>query len=146
MENRDLIILIILVILIGGGLTWQEGNYSKETSLVSIKTDKTDYEEQGTLKLAIKNNSWKNICFSSCYPYVLEKKNNGWLSYPYQSCSKPDVNQICLSAFQSKFFEIILPFLDKGTHRLAVPACLNCDNKDGFREDNKFYSNEFSIK
>ena len=146
MENKDLIILIILTILVGGGLIWQDRDYLIKTFPILIRTDKTEYQKGEILKLAIKNNLGKNICFSSCYPYHLEEKDGDWESYPYSECPKSDINEICLSARQSKFFEINLPFVDEGAHRLAIPVCFNCKDKDGFREDNKFYSNEFSIR
>ena len=145
MENRDLFILIILVIIIGVGLTWQERSYVTNTE-VSITTDKKDYQKNSILKLAIRNNLAKSICFSSCYPYYLEKKDGGWDIYSYSKCSDSDINDICLSANQSKFFEINLSFIAAGLHRLAIPVCLNCKDKDSFKEDSKFYSNEFSVK
>ena len=146
MENKDLIILSILIILIGGGLMWQERNYSAKTALVSIKTDKMEYDKNGILKMAIKNNLWENICFSSCYPYYIEKKDGDWKAYSYSNCSQSNINDICLNAHQAKFFEINLSFIAAGLHRLVIPACLNCKNNDTFKEDTKFYSNEFSVK
>lgn len=146
MENKDLIILIILIIIIGGGLIWEEKNYSLNASPVSIRTDKAEYQKEGILKLVIKNNFGKNICFSSCYPYYLEKKDGGWSLYSYSQCQKPDLSEICLSPRQSKFFEISLAYIGGGLHRLIVPVCLDCKDKENFREDNRFYSNEFLIR
>jgi len=117
-----------------------------KTAPVLIKTDKTEYDKNSVLKIAIKNNLGENICFSSCYPYYIEKKDGGWESYSYSNCPQSDINDICLSAHQAKFFEINLSFITDGLHRLAIPACLNCKNKDTFKEDTKFYSNEFSVK
>lgn len=146
MKNKDLIIPAILIILIGAGLIWQEKKYSREVSSVSIKTDKTAYQIGNILRLAIINNLEKNICFSSCYPYLLERKYADWTSYAYQQCLESDINQFCLAASQSKFFEINLPNVDQGSHRLAIPVCISCRDNDSFKEDNRFYSNEFIIQ
>lgn len=146
MEKKDLIIIIILLVVIWGGLVWQERDQTANAAPVSIKTDKSEYAKNDPLKIAIKNNLGESICFSSCYPYYWEKKDGGWKIYSYSQCDKSNINDICLTAHQAKFFEIDLSFLTAGIHRLVVPVCLDCKNKDGFREDNKFYSNEFLIK
>ena len=146
MKNKDLVIPAILIILIGAGLIWQEKKYSRNALCVSIKTDKTEYQKGNILKLAISNNLRKNVCFSSCYPYLLERKDADWSEYIYQQCPESDINQFCLTASQSKFFEINLPDVNQGNHRLVVPVCVNCKDKDNFKEDNRFYSNEFIIQ
>lgn len=146
MENKDLILLIVLITLVGAGLWWQERDHTLETVSVFVRTDRIEYNKNDALKVIIENNLGKSICFSSCYPYYLEKKNGGWESYSYSKCSKSDINDICLVGHQAKFFEIGLSFITEGIHRLAVPVCLNCKDRDSFREDNKFYSNEFKVK
>ncbi len=146
MKNRDLIILIILTVVIWGGLSWQQRSQVANATPVLIKTDRGEYSKSDAVKVAIKNNLGKNICFSSCYPYYLEKKDGSWDLYSYSECQKTNINDICLTAHQAKFFEIDLSFITKGIHRLVIPVCLNCKDRDGFREDSKFYSNEFSVK
>lgn len=120
--------------------------YQLEKRGVSIVTDKNEYEAGGTLKVKIKNNFGKQICFSSCYPYLLENKNENWESYKYAECQKFDGNDHCIKAGDLKAFEFTLPKDVKGTHRLAIPICLGCKNENPFREDKRFYSNEFIIK
>jgi hypothetical protein len=94
----------------------------------------------------IKNNFGRQICFSSCYPYFLEKKNEKWESYKYAECQKFDGNGHCITAGDLKAFELTLPEGIKGIHRLAVPVCIGCKSQDPFKETTRFYSNEFTIK
>lgn len=120
--------------------------YQMEKGGVLITTDKTEYEAGGTLKVKIKNNFGKQICFSSCYPYLLESKNENWESYKYAECQEFNGNGHCLRAGDLKAFELTLPGIIKDPQRLAIPICLSCKNEDPFREDKRFYSNEFLIK
>ncbi len=146
MENKDLIILTILIALIWGGLIWQERDQTTNAVPVLIKTDKIEYAKSDPLKVAIKNNLGEKICFSSCYPYYWERKDGGWEIYSYSDCQEANINEICLPAHQEKFFEINLSLLTAGIHRLVVPVCQNCEDKGGFTENDMFYSNEFLIK
>jgi hypothetical protein len=141
-KNTTLVLIVITSLLVAGGLFWT----FSQGGQITINTDKLEYEKEGVLKLAITNNSGKEVCFSSCYPYLLEKKNGEWSPYPYQECGKPDVNGTCLPAHQSKFFEINLPDVAAGLNRLSLAACLSCRDGDGFKTDQVFYSNEFSVK
>lgn len=143
-NNKILIGLVVLIILTISFLVWQF--FIVKAPKVLLLTDKTEYEQDGTLKIAIKNDSGENICFSSCYPYYFEKKNSNFEPYSYPICQAPNLNQVCVEPNQSKFFETALPPLEAGFHRLAIPACVGCKIKDNFREDKKFYSNEFVIK
>ena len=45
-----------------------------QKGLVNVITDKSEYQLGGILKIKIENNSRKTVCFSSCYPYLFEKK------------------------------------------------------------------------
>lgn len=142
MNKKNLIILlVVLVILIVsfGTLFWKRQK-------VEIITDSRIYENSEKMKLKIKNLSLKNICFSSCYPYYLEKKNGQWQSYHYESCPKTDLSEKCLKRFEVKAFEISLPESQQGLYRILVPACLDCQEGEVFQEAEKFYSNEFTIK
>jgi len=146
MEKKDIIILVILSVLVVAGLTWQIKNYLTSALPVSIKTDKTEYDKDSALKVVIENDSGKSICFSSCYPYYIEKKDGQFESYSYSSCSKQNLNESCVGSHQTKFFQINLNSLEDGFHRLVIPACLGCEFEGNFREDQRFYSNEFVIK
>ena len=137
-----LILLVIILLILWMG--WK--GYQLEKGEVLIITDKTEYEAGGNLKVKIKNNFSKQICFSSCYPYLLEKKNEKWESYKYVECQKFNGNGHCLKAGQLKAFELTLPKVSEGLHRLAIPICIGCKSEDIFREDKRFYSNEFTVK
>lgn len=139
-----LIIIIVVLLLIIGWMGWE--GYRLQKGGILIVTDKTEYEAGGDLKLKIKNNFPKQICFSTCYPYLLEQKNQNWESYKYTECQEFDGNGHCIKAGDLKAFELTLPKAIKGIHRLAIPVCLGCKSKDPFHEDKRFYSNGFSVK
>lgn len=144
MKNKILIASSLLVAAILS-LLWQ-WYFDVGASKLSISTDKTEYNSDGVLKVAVRNNSRRNICFSSCYPYYLEKKNSNFEPYSYNICQAPNLNQVCVGPNQTKFFETALPPVEAGLHRLAIPACVGCKVEESFKEDGKFYSNEFAIK
>lgn len=116
--------------------------------LVNIITDKNEYALGAILRVKVENNSRESICFSSCYPYIFERKDGGWESYRYEDCPKEDLVETCVSPKQIKAFEITISSLlmEKGSHRLAIPTCIGCNFNDMFREDQKLYSNDFIIK
>jgi hypothetical protein len=148
MKVKQALIFIIVVFLILLAIiflmAWK--GYQLEKGGISIVTDKTEYEAGGNLKVKIKNNFGKQICFSSCYPYLLESKNDNWKSYEYPECQKFDGNGHCIKAGDLKAFELTLPERIKGIHRLAIPVCIGCKSEDPFKETTRFYSNEFTIK
>ena len=117
-----------------------------EKGEILIATDKTEYEAGETLKVKIENKFQKQICFSTCYPYFLENKNENWKSYEYTECHEFNGNGHCIKAGDLKAFELTLPQNVKGSHRLAIPICIGCQSEDIFQEDKRFYSNEFTIK
>jgi hypothetical protein len=145
--GKFLIILgigLVILLLVIGWMGWK--GYQLEKGDLSIITDKTEYEAGGNLKVKIKNNFGKQICFSSCYPYLLENENENWKSYKYAECQKFDGNGHCIKAGDLKAFELTLPERIKGIHRLAIPICIGCKSEDTFKETTRFYSNEFTIK
>lgn len=145
--ERFLIILGICLVIILAIILWMGWKgYQLQKRDLSIVTDKTEYESGGILKVKIKNNFGENICFSSCYPYLLENKNENWESYKYAECQKLNGNGSCIEARKEKAFELTLPEAPEGLHRLAIPVCIGCQNEDTFKEDARFYSNEFTIK
>ena len=140
------IILVVIVMLIF--LFWKGFQISKEKGL-SVLTYEKEYQTGENPKVKITNNSPERICFSSCYPYYLEKNNGSPLkSYQYGNCPHPDVAEICMAPREVKLFEILLDnmTLEKGHHRVAIPACIRCALRENFRKDKFFYSNEFMIK
>ncbi len=145
MKNNKILIVSSLLVAAILSLLWQ-WYFDANTLKLLISTDKTEYNSDGALKVTIQNDSRKNVCFSSCYPYYLERKNSNFESYSYSVCQTPDLNQVCVEPRQSKFFETTLPPLETGIHRMAIPACVGCKIKENFKENRKFYSNEFVIK
>jgi hypothetical protein len=139
-----LIIVFLILFVIIFWMGWK--GYQSQKGEILITTDKTEYETGGILKVKIKNNFGEQICFSSCYPYYLEIKNEEWKSYKYAECQKLNGNGHCMKAGELKTFELTLPQTSDGLHRLTIPVCIGCKSEDTFREDKRFYSNEFTIK
>jgi len=144
------ILIIIVLVLITGCVAWKgyQIKKGKERGASIISTYQTEYAEGENPRIKINNNTDKTICFSSCYPYYLEKDDGSSQAYNYGSCPYADVAQPCMKPGDVKAFEILLDKMkiDKGTHRIAVPACVDCALQESFRRDEWFYSNEFVIK
>lgn len=113
---------------------------------INILTDKKEYEVGDELRVKIENNSQENICFSSCYPYYIERKNVTWERYRYQDCPEEDKISNCVEANSVKAFELTIPKITEGSHRLLVRACINCGLDGIFKEDKNLFSNQFIIK
>lgn len=146
MEKKKFLIIgtgiaLLAIIVLIALLFPQEG-------LVNVITDKNEYKLGDILKIKVENNLNKNVCFSSCYPYVFERKNGDWESYDYTNCLDSDIVEVCVDSKKIKAFEITIPlsFMEKGDHRLLIPACIGCDRNETFEENQKFYSNDFVIK
>ena len=140
MDKKLLIAAFLVLIIIGIlGFLWK-------VQKVVVSTEQQQYGNGGLLKVKIKNYFLRNVCFSSCYPYYLEKKNGVWKSYLYQNCDKPDTIEKCIEPGQTKAFEIPLPIVREGLHRIIVPICKNCEIGENFQETGRFYSNEFELK
>jgi len=146
--DKTLIISLILMVLIILGGIWLKKPGVKTLEII---TDQQQYDNDGTLRLKVKNLLAANVCFSSCYPYYLERKENrdslaSWNAYSYQSCPYNDQAKECIDSGSTKAFEISLPKIKGGVHRLSLPACENCTEGQTFQENQRFYSNEFEVK
>ncbi len=130
-----LIIIILLAIFL-----------PRNVESISIITDKINYSSGDSLKIKIENNSLKDICFSSCYPYYFEKKGDQWKDYKYQECSKQDIIETCINPGKVKAFEMEVPSLEEGSHRIVLPICTDCQTGRNFQENKRYYSNEIIIK
>lgn len=143
MENKEFLkwigIIVIVAIILAVLFVFQGAS-------VKITTDKKEYKAGDTLKVKIKNDSRENICFSSCYPYYWEKKKENWEDYHYVDCPDNNLVDNCVNPKKVKAFELSIPVIDNGLHRLAIPACLGCNLQERFREDQRFYSNDFVIE
>ncbi len=136
-----IIVFIVLVLLVAFFL-----NSSRVPGEVVIITDKTGYALGETLIMNINNNLAENICFSPCSLGLLEKKNAQWETYLYEECKKADECLEIIEPRQVRAFEFDISMIEFGLHRIVMPACINCRPGDDFREDQIFYSNEFTIK
>lgn len=138
-----LLAIIVLTLIIVAGLAPSDRNRS---SGLEITTEMEGYDKEDLLKVKIVNKTDKDICFSSCYPYYLEReKEEGWKSYSYSNCSDENLAVACIVSKDVKAFELVLPPTIEGSHRLAIPICYDCDEGDNFEAQKKFYSNEFII-
>lgn len=143
--------ILLAVVFIAGiflYLNMDAGQGSAESGSIIALIDKYDYSHADKLRVEIENKEGKSICFSSCYPYVLQMKNIGWNDYSYSGCEEQNVAEICIDPGQLKAFEIPLNeiSLKPAVHRLAIPACIGCAIGEQFRVDKIIYSSEFEIK
>ncbi len=146
--NVVLIVAVLFIIIRSWKIYQDIEQIIPETGGIIIATDKKEYRSGELLRLTIKNNFAKNVCFSSCYPYFLEKKDEkkGWKSYKYQNCPESDVAEKCMEKEQIKAFMTTLPKIKKGIHRIRIPCCIGCKIQQDFKESKRFYSNEFKIE
>lgn len=142
LRDKKVLILRILIVLVVISGTW----LILEGRKIEILSDKTEYQKGENLKLKIKNRLIENICFSSCYPYLLERQDREWKSYIYGECQEADINETCIKPGQTKAFEITLFQTEQGLHRIRVSVCKDCKTGEDFKSGESFYSNEFEIK
>jgi len=138
-----LILIAIIAVIILSYVFYQKRTPKENGTIIVV--EKGDYKIGETLKIKIANNSNKEICFSSCYPYYFERKDGSWTAYNYESCPEDNLAKPCLEPSQEKAFEISIPQIEKGVHRLSLPACLECGLNSGFKESERLYSNDFII-
>lgn len=137
-----LFILIVIWVLFG------QKNF--DASNITATTSELEYSSGETLKVMIENNSSDGISFSDCYPYYFERQLEGnWVAYNYEDCGQLDATDNSIQARASKTFEIIVPELSElqrgVSHRLMIPVCKNCQDKNIFEKQFVIYSNEFLI-
>ena len=149
--SKIVILILIIIILVFGYFLYLK--IGKPGNFEDLLTDKSEYSAGDTMRVKIKNTFGDLICFSSCYPYYFEKKNSKteWEGYKYSVCPAENLPEKCVKRGEIKAFEIILPVLEKGIHRLTVPiyiefSCHDCEVKGIFKESLRLYSNEFNIK
>ena len=146
MTKKDFLITLIGLILLGLIILAVFLIPPKVPEEVNIITDAKEYGIGDVLKVKIENNLKENICFSSCYPYTIEKKNGEWNSYCYEDCLDSDLNESCVGSREVKAFEFVIPSIDTGFHRLGISACIGCNVDEIFEQGQKLYSNDFLIK
>jgi len=117
---------------------------------VSVSTDKPEYLPGEKIKIAIKNDSDRNVCLESCNTYLLEKKNGGWKALPGKQCFA----NFCTPFSGTEAFEVetVWDFgkyrLESGLYRVSVPVYINCASRDfsSCAGQKTFYSGELRIK
>ncbi len=141
MKKQTWILIIILVVIFGALLLW----YSSQAG-VKVILRKTEYIKNEKLQVQIENYLSSSICFSSCYPYLLQRKIDGkWENYKHGECKEEDINEACLEPKEKKAFELSLKNTTEGTHRLAIPVCKNKKEGEKFKENQRLFSKEFRI-
>ena len=153
MEKKDILLIIsgvaILIVIAAIAYLMPPENSQKQWTAaegVKILTDKGEYSPGEMLKVKIENNSEEKFCFSSCYPYYIQKKNGGWETYRYVDCPQEDVVDNCVAPKSIKAFELEVPPVSEGPHRLAISACLSCQIRELFKKEKSFFSNRFFVK
>ena len=138
------VLFALIVIILAMGLGKKDAVSEKGVRAV---TDKKEYiKGRDSLKVKIENSSEEKICFSSCVPFYLQKKDDGYDGFNYQNCTEEDVVETCVDPSGVKAFAIDIPSKVQGEYLLAIPACIGCSTHQRFEEDQKIYSNEFIIK
>jgi len=150
MNKKHLIIVLFVIMLF---LVLLASNFlnnlpRKQQKQLSVATDLTEYSLGEFPVLTVKNDLSETVCFSECYRYYLEKGGEAWEGYLYGECKEPDLIKTCLAPEEKTNFELVidLPEPECGPHRVALPVCLNCQTGEEFKENQRFYSNEFLIK
>jgi hypothetical protein len=143
MKNYIKILIGVLIVAVTG-FFW----FWKTARTVEGVTDRNNYNLGDALAISIKNNLGQTVCFSSCYPYLLEKQNvgGGWDQYLYESCSQKDIAADCISADGVKKFRLSLAEADAGMNRLKLQVCVNCAPGREFKANSALYSNVFEVK
>ncbi len=118
--------------------------FEKQTLIVSLS--KENYNNKEEIEIKIKNYFFtKELCFSTCRPYLLEKKEEVWYGYHYSDCAFPDKIEKCIKPLETKTFHLFLPDLPPSTYRLVIPVCNDCYFAQIFQETLRFYSKAFEI-
>jgi hypothetical protein len=141
-QKKIVVGVIVIAIL---SLLWVFGSPKR----VEAITNKREYPAGTDLDISIQNNLGETICFSSCYPYFLQKSSDGngdWRDYKYADCKAADVTSACIQNKEFKKFRLPLENADAGTNRLMIPVCLGCQVGQGFRQDQVIYSNSFQVR
>ena len=112
-------------------------------------TDKREYPAGESLEVSVQNNLGKTICFSSCYPYFVQKavgKTGDWQPYKYGKCPNADITTSCIGDKKFKEFRLLLKYAEIGTNRLMIPVCRGCAAGQEFKQDAAIYSNTFEVR
>ena len=141
--HKKIAVGFIVIALLG--LLWMFGRPKRAEAI----TNKREYAAGSSLDVGIQSNLGKAICFSSCYPYLLQKEEDGngnWQNYTNAECLSSDVVSTCVPDKGFKEFRLSLDSVETGAHRMMIPICLDCQIGQGFRQDEILYSNIFQVR
>lgn len=145
--SKKLKILAALVLILVAGAGFLLGRKSGQ-SVISVDLAQQNYEKGEQVELTIRNNTSEQICFSSCFPYYLQRrKNDKWVTYDYPSCSDEDLSTSCISPSQVKKFRLTLEkYVRANSHRFAIPIFKGGEKGEKFEETERIYSEPFEVK
>jgi hypothetical protein len=120
----------------------------KSVRAAEVVTDRGEYGIGDPLEVKIQNESSKPVCFSSCSPFYLEKREGGvvWQKYSYDDCEENDIIELCLDAAGLKKFQLFLDDAKSGLHRLKIPVCIGCAAGEKFTANADIFSNTFKVE
>lgn len=148
-KKKEMAYLVAGFLIIALGITGWFFGWIRQ---IDVAIQKPEYTLQDSIiMLNIQSYAPEKICFSSCYPYYIQKKDGSWEDYPSAKCLRENLAASCVDAFGLIGRGIELKqwqsFLKSDLlHRLALPACIGCKEGEPFRVDKTFYSNEFKIQ
>ncbi len=148
-----LLLAISALFLLGLFILRSTSKVNKSPSL-KISLNKSEYKIGDNLKVMFANLSSKNMCFSSFYPYLMQKAQvdglkhkYNWKTYSYPKTNQKDIVKDCFKPQETKTFLIKLDNVyQEGTYRLSIPICFGCKKGDLFRDDQNFHSEKFKIE
>jgi len=121
--------------------------FFQKSGAAQISLNRAEYNPGEALEVSVRNDFGREICFSSCYPYLAEIRDQSgeWKEYVYQDCPETARAADCVSPRDSKKFRVALEDMPAGTHRLRIPFCLECA-AGNFQPEQTLYSPVFEIK
>jgi len=143
---------LFFVVFVGLSIIWVDFSWVnqipiEQTAEAKIILDQFNYSNGDKMEIQIENPFLDRICFSSCYPYYLQKKQGGvWHNYNYAGCPWENEVENCIEPKQAKAFQISLTRAISGLHRLSLPVCQDCIEKKQFKITDTFYSPEFNVR
>jgi hypothetical protein len=123
-------------------------SFFQKSGAAQISLNRAEYSPGETLEVVVENDFGQEICFSSCYPYLAEIRDQSgeWKEYVYQDCPETARAADCVPPRDLKKFRVALEDMPTGVHRLKVPFCLECVAGEGFQAEQALYSPVFEIK
>lgn len=123
-------------------------SFFQKSGAAQISLNRAEYSPGEALEVAVRNDFGREICFSSCYPYLAEIRDESgkWKEYVYQDCPEAAVAADCVPPRDLKKFRVVLEDMPAGAHRLKIPFCLECASGGNFQPEQAVYSPVFEIK